>query len=249
MTESQSKIYGIVYCVKNVVNGKKYIGQTIQSLTARKKDHKASICKHPHLLISKAYKKYGFENFEWTVLYEASSRSDLDRAEKKLIQEHNTFSPAGYNMTTGGEGAGHLPVTVEKIRTILQNRRVTKKTRQLLSRSLKGKYTGNQASFFGKKHTEETKRKMSEAQKGDKNHNYGKKATRETRHKMSESHKGENHWNNHPVICIETGEIFLSASDAMQKTNIDNSSIIKCCKKIRKTAGGYTWKYKQENEE
>ncbi len=180
MTRVNKKYYGIVYQVRNKINDKIYIGQTIQPLHKRKKDHKASIKKHPKLLISKAYKKYGFDNFEWTVLYKASSKGDLDSVEMRLIDENNSLSPNGYNMTTGGEGGAHLPEVREKIANQLKNRRVTKETRELLSQKLKGKYTEEKASFYGKKHTEATKRKISEAQLGSKNHNYGKKATSST---------------------------------------------------------------------
>jgi hypothetical protein len=42
----------------------------------------------------------------------------------------------------------------------------------------------------GKRCSEETKKKMSDAQKGEKNHNYGKHPSEETRKKMSDAHKG-----------------------------------------------------------
>lgn len=43
---------------------------------------------------------------------------------------------------------------------------------------------------LGRKHTEKTKQKQSEAKKGEKNHFYGKKHTEDSRQQMSESHKG-----------------------------------------------------------
>lgn len=45
------------------------------------------------------------------------------------------------------------------------------------------------------------------------------------------------------VECIETGIIYDSASVASRETGIDNSAITKCCKGMRKTIGGYHWKY------
>ena len=48
--------------------------------------------------------------------------------------------------------------------------------------------SGPNNHFFGKKHTEETKRKLSEAAKGHKRC-LGRKYTKETLLKMSESHK------------------------------------------------------------
>jgi len=43
--------------------------------------------------------------------------------------------------------------------------------------------------------SENTKRKMSEAQRGNKNHNFGKHFSDETRRKMSRMHKGIHPWN------------------------------------------------------
>ena len=47
----------------------------------------------------------------------------------------------------------------------------------------------------GKHHSEETKSKMSEAQKGEKNNFYGKHHSEETKSKMSEAQKGEKNYN------------------------------------------------------
>jgi hypothetical protein len=44
-------------------------------------------------------------------------------------------------------------------------------------------------------HSEETKRKIGEANKGENNHNYGKSLSEETKRKMSEVKKGENNHN------------------------------------------------------
>ena len=55
--------------------------------------------------------------------------------------------------------------------------------------------TNENNNFFGKKHTEETKKKMSEAKKdkyfGENNPNYGKKQTSETRKKISINRSGK----------------------------------------------------------
>lgn len=54
-------------------------------------------------------------------------------------------------------------------------------------------YAGKDHPMYGKKHTEESKRKMSESRKGDLNHFYGKTHTEETKRKISESLKGTTH--------------------------------------------------------
>lgn len=44
-----------------------------------------------------------------------------------------------------------------------------------------------------------------------------------------------------PVLCVETGEIYGSATDAQRKTGINNISA--CCRGRLRVAGGYHWKY------
>lgn len=46
-------------------------------------------------------------------------------------------------------------------------------------------------NMFGKYHSVETRRKMSDAQSGEKNHNFGKKFSEEHRRKLSEAKKGK----------------------------------------------------------
>jgi len=47
------------------------------------------------------------------------------------------------------------------------------------------------SGIINKPHSEETKRKISEALKGEKNHNYGKPPSQETRRKIGEAQKGK----------------------------------------------------------
>jgi hypothetical protein len=56
---------------------------------------------------------------------------------------------------------------------------------------IKGKNKGTKSVWWGRKHTEETKIKMSEAQRGEKSHNYGKKLSEEIRIKMRLANLGK----------------------------------------------------------
>lgn len=93
----------------------------------------------------------------------------------------------------------------------------------------------------GRKHSEESKAKMSVAQKG-------KVVSEESKRKMSESAKRRK-----PSRCIKiaqcdlvNGEVIQeweSASEAHRVTGIDNSSILKCAKGTKEHAGGFDWKF------
>lgn len=45
------------------------------------------------------------------------------------------------------------------------------------------------------------------------------------------------------VICIETGKVFLSMTEAAKSVNVDISAVYHCLKGINNTAGGKHWRY------
>lgn len=45
-------------------------------------------------------------------------------------------------------------------------------------------------------------------------------------------------------ICVETGKEYSSTVEIEKLTGISRQHITQCCKGIRKTTGGYHWKYK-----
>lgn len=96
--------------------------------------------------------------------------------------------------------------------------------------------------------SEKTRKKQSEAKKGmyigEKNPMYGKKFTEEHRKKMSQNSA----WAK-KVICVETGEVYSSALQASKAVGLKSSAgLSKCCNGERKTAGGFHWMYVKEGE-
>ena len=69
---------------------------------------------------------------------------------------------------------------------------------------------------------------------GENNPFYGKKHTEETKQKLSEQHR---HMYTKAVECINTGEIFESAYYAAQQCGITKQGIQRCCTGGRPTAG------------
>jgi group I intron endonuclease len=119
-----------IYCIKNSITGKCYIGQSIK-LQKRLKKHWNSWNNpmYSHIVLYKAIKKYGIENFEVTILESFHDslcpgiRSKLDELEKKYIQEYDSFNN-GYNSTLGGDG-GVLGYThTEETKNYLRELRV-----------------------------------------------------------------------------------------------------------------------------
>lgn len=177
--------YGLIYCVTNTVNGKKYVGQTTRSVEERWKEHKYNygIYKYPFY---KALKKYNPESFEVEVLCECYSKEDLDDKEVFYIDHLNSLVPNGYNCTTGGNNGTRSEETCKRI-----------------SESLKGIFSGENHPLYGKKHSIESLRKMSNAQRGKvaskltlekmSKSQMGKTLSLEHRKKISESNTGKRH--------------------------------------------------------
>ena len=113
--------YAGIYCFKNTINGKCYIGQAIK---LRKRLQQHWNCwnneRYSHLLIYRAFKKYGLEKFELIILdtfqdaLGFNTKIKLDALEKKYISEYNSYEN-GYNMTLGGDaGVLGLKMTDEQ---------------------------------------------------------------------------------------------------------------------------------------
>ena len=85
-----------IYKIENRINHKAYIGQSVRverRFTEHRIDEKS--------LIGKAIKKYGKENFSYTIIEECGVE-ELDEKEIFYISLFNTLSPNGYNITSGG---------------------------------------------------------------------------------------------------------------------------------------------------
>ena len=94
-----------IYSIKNLVNGKIYIGQT-NDLDIRWNQHKSNLRQNKHINshLQNAWNKYGEENFEFKLIKECESE-ELNKLEKYYIKLYNSNnSNYGYNLTSGGEG-------------------------------------------------------------------------------------------------------------------------------------------------
>lgn len=98
------------------------------------------------------------------------------------------------------------------------------------------------------KRTDETRRKNSESMTGEKNPMYGKHHSEDTKRKMSEAHKEKIYANTKPILQFsKNGELiaeYSSLTEASRQTGCSASHICTCCKGKRKSCGGYIWKYK-----
>lgn len=87
-----------IYIIKNDINTKVYIGQSLDA-----KERFKSHCKknYDNSLIDKAIQKYGKEHFWFEIL--ESQIENYNEREKYWIKYYNSLKPFGYNILTGGE--------------------------------------------------------------------------------------------------------------------------------------------------
>lgn len=99
---------GIIYCYTNLINGKKYIGQTInpsQRYSAHKSSYQNEKDSEYNSIFHQALRKYGWDNFQYEVLAESQDIELLNQLEIFYIDFYEARVPDGYNVLEGGNNA------------------------------------------------------------------------------------------------------------------------------------------------
>ena len=203
------KICG-VYSIMNLVNNKRYIGQSVD-VYVRWGNHKSALRnnRHGNKHLQNAWNTYGEDNFNFEVL-SVCDIDTIDKIEQYYIKLFDTINPEfGYNKESGGH----------------ENKYLSIESRNIISKKRKGKRLTDDhklkisKSGQGRKFSEETKNKISNALTGI-------KRSDETREKISESRTGKKSWSNKSIYCIELDEVFYSIKEAELKYGFNSSSII-----------------------
>lgn len=163
-----------VYRIRNILNGHLYIGSTAEDFAKRWRLHRNSLRKSAHhsFKLQLAWKKYGESAFVFEVVELASADTCLDREQyyiDSLKPEYNVCPIAGS----------------PRGRIVSDATREKRRLRML----------GQKNPFYGKHHTADTRKKMSDAQLGrdysylvgDKNPIHSHPHTDELKSIMSES--------------------------------------------------------------
>lgn len=234
-----------IYLITNLINNKKYVGQTIKNPSVRWRQHNNE-SKVPKYVIHFAMRKHSIDNFQFEVIDESAFNLDeLNDLEEFYVSFYDTFKGHGYNSTSGGEHylmseeAKQKISDVNKGNTYWLGRKHSEETKKKMSENMKGKYVGKLNGFYGKTHTEETIKLLSDSHKTE-------NLSKETRQKMSDSQRNRKDISKKVAQCDLVGNMitkFLSVEDAHRITKITASNISRVCNNIRKTAGGFIWRY------
>lgn len=175
--EFQKRVLGYIYIIININNNKKYVGQTKYPIH-RTSGHRNA---NGNQIIDRAVIKYGPENFMICWLRRCNTQDELNFFESFWILNQNTLVPFGYNCTTGGDGKFYCSQkTRAKISAVHKGKTISDEIKRHFSQL----YTGVGNPFYGAKHTDESKKKMSVANSNKIGFWKGKKLSLESVNKM-----------------------------------------------------------------
>ena len=94
-----------IYKIINKVNNKIYIGKTVYTAQRRWQGHIAEMKSGNNNALHNAMRKYGIQNFLLEIIEtDIQTKDELSQKEIYYIQLYNSLVPNGYNIATGGEG-------------------------------------------------------------------------------------------------------------------------------------------------
>jgi group I intron endonuclease len=107
--------YGVIYIGTNRINGKCYIGQTIDPKPSNRwlKGHFKAENDWP---LYRAMKKYGKNVFTFEVIWHCTNQAELDQSENSFMDLFDTIVPNGYNVRRAGRRGKHHEISKAKMR-------------------------------------------------------------------------------------------------------------------------------------
>ena len=214
-----------VYC-HTAPNGKRYVGITCQRPT-RRWSNGEGYRKSPHFY--RAILKYGWDNIKHEVLYKNLTCDEARQKEIELIGKYKSNTPKyGYNLSSGGESgfAGCSWSDGQK-------------------QAARLRMIGNKRSL-GYKHTNETRRRMSEVQLRREH----KPITEEQKAicvaNLPSPQRGADNPMARPVLCVELQVVYSCGKEAAESLGLQRAHISSVCHGKSATTGGYPFRFYDE---
>ena len=247
----------IIYKHVNKTNGKVYIGQTCMTPNSRWRNGKGYIY---NSYFYNAIKKYGWDNFEHIIVAENLTQDEANIMEEELIKLYqSTNRDKGYNIMFGGNNHALSEETKSKLSKAAKDRmnNYTEEEMREIGAKISAALSGENNGFYGKKHTEETRRKMKNNHphlSGENHPMYGYKHSEETKKEWSKKRKGKKLYGDNPkaraVIQYDMNmnyiQTFSTIKEAYENVGCNHGNISSCCRGKIKSCGGYKWRYADE---
>lgn len=232
-----------VYCHRNHLNDKRYIGQTHKTMEQRSGINGS--CYKKQRRFSNAINKYGWENFDHTILADGLTKDEANIVEQFYIWRYNTTDTAhGYNIAANAEYTPAMRDGSIDYWSDPANRKLRSemfKRRHLEDKSFHDKITESNRAKWQKPTAEKSKEKIRNTlaeywnQPGLK-----EQAAKNSKAAWEDPTYRENHCKK--VKCVETGIIYESATLAAKDVGLKSSSSISdCLHGKQKTAKGFHW--------
>lgn len=247
---AREKICGI-YCIENIINGKKYVGLST-SIETRFKQHVWQLKRNRHVnrYLQFAWNKYGESKFAFYILEECKKET-LAKREEYYIQLFETQNHSkGYNLTSGGDGIRDLDVdSRERIRqACIQN--------QVIQLNLDGSFVSehsscSEAALFVNGATENIRsccdnkwgRKSSKGFLWLYKKDYNPLKNYSLVHKTNAKSVCQYDENGNLIAC------FSSTKEAEEKTSCRVKLISQCCHGEKRIVNGFIWRFEGDSFE
>ena len=216
-----------VYIHTNRINNKKYVGLTKQQNPERRWGKDGVRYKQSPYFYS-AIQKYVCDNFDHDIVASDLQKEEACDMEIQLIQQYKTQDKQfGYNIMEGGS-APQIPDEIKE---------------QMQQRMLGNTYCAGRVT------SEETKKKISDAQKGRKlteEHRQKLRKPKSVTYPCSKEHRQhiiEAKKDKKSVRCVETGIVYESIHECARQMGVSATAICAVARGRHKTAGGYRFEY------
>lgn len=220
--------FSCIYLWTNLVNGKKYVGQTNCFKNRMAQYRNGSF----NVRMRKAIEEYGIENFEITILERDVAKESLDEREQYWLDYYKSYDEQyGYNICQFAGSTRGYKLTPEQCHAL----------------SIRVSGEGN--GMYGKKHTKEWCKEHSDWLKDKWANN------EEYREFWSDKMSGKNNYfygkrfygdtNGHAktIRCVELDKIYTTVKEAAEECGMSRQNISHALNGRQKTAGGYHWEY------
>ena len=207
---------GYIYLTTCLVNGKIYVGQSINQ--RNKNTYLGS-----GVAFKNALKKYGKDAFVKTILIDnISCLNELNELERYFISKYDCLYPNGYNLDLGGTNKGRMSEATKA--KMIKSKTGKKHTQKQIEANIK--------SHKGLKLSDETKKKIGDANRGKPSWNKGKKMPKGHSEKMRKIMTGKKMNKKQIEIFDKNTSINILCDgvvDAANKLDVSIGSISRLC--------------------